>query len=107
MRSTSVILSLLLGSLPVTVLSSEILQTSSFTTCSGNTGITVQTVDIEYNNDNKTVNFNVAGSSATSINVTAVLNVTAYGNSVYSNSFNPCAPETFVQQLCPGMWSRP
>ena len=50
----------------------------------------------------QTVTFNVAGTSKEAMNVTAVLNVTAYGTSVYSNSFNPCDASTFVSQLCPG-----
>lgn len=32
---------------------------------------------------------------------TATLNVVAYGNSVYENKFNPCAQDTYVEQLCP------
>jgi len=58
-------------------------------------------VDVSYNNDDKTVSFNVAGTSEQTMNVTAQLNVTAYGISVYSNSFNPCHTSTFVAQLCP------
>lgn len=91
------------GSLPTSVLAAQILKTSGFSTCLDNSNLTVNIVNIEYNNDNKTVSFYVAGSSTVSMNVTAVLNVTAYGNSVYSNSFNPCDATTFVSQLCPGM----
>jgi len=91
------------GALPARVVGTQILQTSGFSTCLDNSNITVNSVDIQYNNDNKTVSFNVAGSSTVAMNVTAVLNVTAYGNPVYSNSFNPCDVATFVSQLCPGM----
>jgi hypothetical protein len=87
------------------VVSSQILQTSGFTDCaSSNSTVSVQNVDIEYNNDNETVTFNVAGTSTKIQNVTAVLNVTAYGNQIYSNTFDPCA--TGVTQLCPGMTPR-
>ncbi|KJR82574.1 uncharacterized protein SPSK_03042 [Sporothrix schenckii 1099-18] len=80
----------------------DILQTTGFNNCGGNdTTVTVQKVDIQYNNANKTVTFDVAGSSAKVQNVTAILNVTAYGAQVYSNSFNPCSASTFVEQLCP------
>lgn len=89
--------------LPAHVAGTQILQTSGFSTCLDKSNIIVNTADIQYNNDNKTVSFNVVGSSTVSVNVTAVLNVTAYGNSVYSNSFNPCDAATFVSQLCPGM----
>lgn len=94
---------LILGALPAAI-AGQILKTSGFSTCFDNSPVTVQNLDIEYNNENKTVSFNVAGSSAVSMNVTATLNVTAYGNSVYTNSFNPCDAATFVKQLCPGMF---
>ncbi|KAG9248844.1 hypothetical protein BJ878DRAFT_265538 [Calycina marina] len=80
---------------------SQILKTSGFSTCLTGAAITVNNVDIEYNNDDETVTFDVGGTSTESINVTAVLNVTAYGISVYSNTFNPCDTITYVAQLCP------
>ncbi|CAK7229903.1 hypothetical protein SBRCBS47491_007407 [Sporothrix bragantina] len=80
----------------------EILQTTGFDNCGGNSSsVTVQKVNIQYNNDNQTVTFDVAGSSSRVQNVTAILNVTAYGTQVYANTFNPCSPSTFVSQLCP------
>ncbi len=87
------------------VLADSILQTGGFSNCGPNASIKVQRVNIEYNNDNKTVIFDVAGSSTKQQNVTAVLNVTAYGNQVYSNTFDPCGAATFVQQLCPGEYN--
>jgi spore coat protein U-like protein len=95
---------LALGMLPAAVLGAQILQTSGFSTCLDNSNFTVQNLDIQYNNDNQTVNFNVAGSSTAEVNVTATINVVAYGKNVYSNSFNPCDKVTFVKQLCPGMY---
>lgn len=79
----------------------EMLKTTGFSSCGPNDSVSVQNVDITYNNDNKTVDFDVAGTSNKVQNVTAILNVTAYGQQVYSNSFNPCSPSTFVRQLCP------
>lgn len=89
-----------------TALSADILETVGFNQCASRPGtpppsVTVQKVDIRYNADNKTVTFDVAGTSTRVQNVTAILNVTAYGQQIYSNSFNPCSPQTFVQQLCP------
>ncbi len=84
------------------VLGDDILQTIGFTNCKSNARVMVQKVDITYNNNNKTVSFDVQGTSSRVQNVTAVLNVTAYGNQIYSNSFNPCDRKTFVEQLCPG-----
>ncbi|EPE04748.1 transient receptor potential ion channel [Ophiostoma piceae UAMH 11346] len=90
-----------LASLVTGVAADNILQTSSFSNCGNNSDITVQKVDIQYNSNNQTVTFDVAGSSSKLQNVTAILNVTAYGIQVYSNAFNPCDAGTFVSQLCP------
>ncbi len=80
----------------------DVLETTGFSTCNANADVKVQKVDIKYNNADKTVSFDVAGSSNKEQNVTATLNVTAYGTQIYSNSFDPCAASTFVKQLCPG-----
>ena len=94
---------LLLGTLPAGVLADQILKTNGFSSCLTGASITVQKSDIEYNNDKKQVTFDVAGTSTKSINVTASLEVTAYGTQVYQNTFNPCDSSNYVQQLCPGM----
>lgn len=81
----------------------DVLETIGFSNCGNGEKptVSVQKVDIKYNNDNKTVTFDVAGTSTQVQNVTAILNVTAYGQNIYSNTFDPCSPATFVQQLCP------
>ncbi|PQE27125.1 transient receptor potential ion channel protein [Rutstroemia sp. NJR-2017a WRK4] len=99
--SLSTISLFLLGTLPARVLADQILRTTSFSSCLDQSNIVVQKMDISYDNDAKTVTFNVAGTSNLSQNVTAQLNVTAYGLSVYQNSFNPCDESTKVAALCP------
>ncbi|KAH6634415.1 hypothetical protein B0J18DRAFT_406070 [Chaetomium sp. MPI-SDFR-AT-0129] len=83
------------------VLAADVLETIGFSTCEDNTSVSVQRVKIKYDNEAKTVSFDVAGSSGSVQNVTAILSVTAYGEDIYSNSFDPCSQETFVEQLCP------
>lgn len=83
------------------VLGDDVLQTSGFTVCKDNANIKVEKIDLRYNNSNKTIVFDVAGASGKEQNVTAVLEVKAYGNDIYSNSFNPCNATTFVDRLCP------
>ncbi|KAI6081628.1 TRP-domain-containing protein [Hypoxylon rubiginosum] len=83
------------------VLSEDLLVTSGFSNCETGSNINVQKVDISYNNADKTVTFDVAGTSDKEQNVTATLAVTAYGQDIYTNSFNPCDATTYVQQLCP------
>lgn len=64
--------------------------------------IEVTAMDVQYDRSSKRVTFDVAGKSSQSQNVTAKIVVTAYGQQVYSNSFDPCDSGTHVAQLCPG-----
>lgn len=98
---------LVVAALAKGVWADDVLETSGFTSCGSDAAVTVQRVDIKYDNANKNVIFNVAGTSNLEQNVTATLNVTAYGTQIYSNSFDPCSPSTFVKQLCPGMSHAP
>ncbi|SPN97590.1 related to calcium-related spray protein [Cephalotrichum gorgonifer] len=91
-----------LAALSTGVLGEDILETIGFSSCQNGTAtINVQKVDIQYNNENKTVLFDLAGTSSQEQNVTAELKVTAFGSEIFSNSFNPCDSGTFVAQLCP------
>ncbi|KAM0427520.1 hypothetical protein ACHAPT_007480 [Fusarium lateritium] len=81
------------------VLGDNVLKTSGFSDCGTVPGITVEKLNLSYNNDKQTVYFDVAGTSKISRNVSAYLDVTAYGRQVYQDSFNPC--EQGIKQLCP------
>ena len=100
-RPTSLSL-FLLAAVPSIVHATEVLQTSGFSECLPNSDIKVERVDLQYNRQDKTVTFDVAGSSFKEQNVTASLVVTAYGNEVYKRDFDPCDEGTRVDQLCPG-----
>jgi len=91
----------LLSALPAGVLGAQILKTDGFSPCGGNSDIQVQKMDISYDNSNKKVVFDVAGTSKKSQEVMAKLTVFAYGQEVYKNEFNPCSENTKVDQLCP------
>lgn len=92
----------LLGTLPVGVLAADILQISGFTSCLSNSTVSVNTVNVQFDRSAKTVTFELAGSSSQVQNVTALLSITAYGKQVYQTSFDPCAANSRVDQLCPG-----
>lgn len=81
------------------VLGDSILKTSGFSDCGTVPDITVERLNLSYDNDKQEVTFDVAGTSRTRRNVSAYLEVTAYGRQVYENSFNPC--EQGIKQLCP------
>ena len=94
---------LLLSGLIIGAYGVDILKTSGFSSCEPNSTVTVDRFDVQYNRADKTVTFDVSGSSAKVQNVTASLSVTAYGKQVYQRFFDPCNPASKVDQLCPGM----
>ncbi|KAM5355910.1 hypothetical protein ACJ41O_002556 [Fusarium nematophilum] len=89
------------ATLVVGALGNNILKTSGFSDCGSEPDIRVEKLDLSYDQDQQVVVFDVAGTSDKPRNVSAVLEVTAYGQQVYSNSFNPCSEETRITQLCP------
>ncbi|KAG5989271.1 hypothetical protein E4U54_004382, partial [Claviceps lovelessii] len=91
----------LLGLMTTQVLGDHILRTSGFSDCGSDPSVTMDKINISYDNDKKFVSFDIAGSSTKQQNVTAVLTLTAYGNTVYSNSFNPCDKNTYFERMCP------
>lgn len=93
--------SLFLILLPVSILANDILETDGFQSCLNDSAIQVQKMNIQFDRSTNTVHFDVAGSSASKQNVTANLVVSAYGKQVYQKSFDPCAQEIHVQDLCP------
>ncbi|KAK8050361.1 hypothetical protein PG994_012091 [Apiospora phragmitis] len=83
------------------VVGDQILTADNFANCKTTSDITITKSNFQYNNDAKKVTFDVLGMSNKRQNVTATLKVTAYGQEVYANSFNPCEEKTYVEQLCP------
>lgn len=82
-------------------MATDVLQTTGFSMCNSSSTIEVQKLNITYDRTTEQVIFDVAGTSNKIQNVTATLTVTAYGEKVYQNSFDPCSPSTKVSQLCP------
>ncbi|KAI9732854.1 MAG: hypothetical protein M1834_003793 [Cirrosporium novae-zelandiae] len=90
-----------LGYLPASILAGDVLSTSGFTTCLNNGSITVSKTDLSYSKSSEKVTFDVSGTSTKQQKVTAKLTVSAYGNTYYEKSFNPCDEDTKVSELCP------
>lgn len=86
----------------MSTVSADTLSTSGFTECgTGAQDVTVSQFQINFDRTTKEIMFAVAGTSKVSQNITGMLppsvgltiaqiNVTAYGNQVYTNTFNPC-----------------
>lgn len=83
------------------VLADDVLRTDGFSNCADNTDIFVNKMDIEYNKGSNVVTFDVSGTSEKQQDVMGTLVVSAYGNEVYRNSFDPCDEKNKVDQLCP------
>ncbi|OQE20610.1 hypothetical protein PENSTE_c013G07199 [Penicillium steckii] len=91
----------LLGLGVVPALATDTLSTDGFNLCMTDSAIKVQKLDVSYTRSTNKVIFDVAGTNAKKQNVTATLSVTAYGNELYSKTFDPCGDEIHVDQLCP------
>lgn len=83
------------------VMGDQILTTTGFVDCGSLPSITISELSMTYDNNAQTITFDIEGTSTNSQNVTATLDVTAYGISAFTNTFNPCDPKTLVEQLCP------
>ncbi|KAH0491247.1 hypothetical protein TgHK011_002685 [Trichoderma gracile] len=83
------------------VMGDQVLTTTGFLDCGSMPSITINQLSMTYDNDAQIITFDIEGTSTSSENVTATLDVTAYGISAFTNTFNPCDPQTLVEQLCP------
>lgn len=103
MRSSSGIRRLLplalLSALPVGVLGGDVLSTTGYSSCLDNPTVKVEKLNVTYNKNTRVLSFDVAGTSTAVQNVTANLIVSAYGQQVYNNTFNPC--DTGMAEMCP------
>ncbi|KAK9478989.1 TRP-domain-containing protein [Lipomyces japonicus] len=99
MRS-SFLLPALVASVTTFVAAADVISTNQVYTCdSSAASIFVNDLSIQYDRQSKNVTFNIQGSSAKSQNVSATLDVTAYGKHLFSYSFDPCAYD--ISQICP------
>ncbi|KAF4962715.1 hypothetical protein FSARC_9276 [Fusarium sarcochroum] len=83
------------------VLGDSVLKTSGLSDCGSEPGIRIEKLDISYDNDKQMVTFDVSGTSDKERNVSAILEVNAYGRKVYEKNLEPCGKETPIPQLCP------
>ncbi|KAF7542806.1 hypothetical protein G7Z17_g11254 [Cylindrodendrum hubeiense] len=83
------------------VFGSNVLETTGYTDCGSVEGMSVNALDMKYDEGSQMVVFNLAGTSDKQRNVSATLAVVAYGKTVYETEFNPCKLATYIPQLCP------
>ncbi|PYH90675.1 DUF907 domain protein [Aspergillus ellipticus CBS 707.79] len=90
-----------LGLLTSGVLAADTLSTQGLTTCLTDSAIEVDKLSVTYTRSTREIVFDVAGTNAKEQNVTASLTIYAYGNQLYSETFDPCSSTDYVEQLCP------
>ncbi|KAL9053260.1 MAG: hypothetical protein Q9162_004868 [Coniocarpon cinnabarinum] len=107
MQSTSLFKSLpvlalaFIGLLPKYGSAGNVISTNGFESCMPNGTIAVKKMNVQFDRSTNKINFDVAGSSQEIQNVSAALEISAYGKQVYQKGFDPCGTEIHVPQLCP------
>ncbi|KAA8650006.1 hypothetical protein EYZ11_005010 [Aspergillus tanneri] len=97
LRLTLLVLSLW----PARIIAADTLSTDGVSTCLDGSDIEVKKMHITYTGSTREVVFDVSGTNKKVQNVTASLEVFAYGNKVYTKDFNPCSADNHIAQLCP------
>ncbi|ANB11424.1 FAD transporter FLC2 [Sugiyamaella lignohabitans] len=82
------------------VMATKLIQSSALLTCMANSQFTASSFDVTFYPDNKTVNFDITAISTISGNVTANIEVIAYGITIINRNVNPCDISS-LKQLCP------
>jgi hypothetical protein len=102
MARSTLSIAIIFSLLSLRVAAQSMLTSSGFTNCLSNATIKVDRAAIQFDKTSGNITFDVQGTSSQIQKVVATLVVTAYGNTVASQSFNPCDASSFVAQLCPG-----
>ncbi|KAJ6086025.1 hypothetical protein N7486_010306 [Penicillium sp. IBT 16267x] len=82
-------------------LAADTLSTKGFDLCMADSSIDITNLDITYSRSTRELVFALAGTSSKEQNVKATLTVMAYGNQIYSDTFEPCGDKVHVAKLCP------
>lgn len=94
---------LLLSALPASVLGGDVLTSNGYSMCLNDPNIHVDRLNVTYDRNTRLLTFDVAGSSSKELNVTVDLVIEAYGQQVYTRTFNPCdIHDVDMPQMCPG-----
>lgn len=96
---STVLTSCLLASLPGHVFAERSILSSSLNPCQPVNNFTASLFNVYFTPDNASLSFNVVGVAAISGNVTALVEVIAYGYTAVKQSIDPCAQG--ITQLCP------
>lgn len=82
------------------VVAQDMIESRSLNTCMERSGFTASLFNVRFTPNNGSLAFNVVGSSTIAGNVTAVLEVIAYGYSALNEFLDPCT-DMALGGLCP------
>jgi Transient receptor potential (TRP) ion channel/ML-like domain len=76
-----------------------VIQSTSLNSCQENSNFTATYFDVAFTPQNSSINIDIVGVSSITGNVTAQLEVIAYGFTIYNQTLNPC--ELGLEGMCP------
>jgi hypothetical protein len=81
----------------------RLIESKSLNSCMDNSNLTATLFNVLFTPDNKTVNIDIVGVSSISGDVTADVEVFAYGHSIMKQTLNPCDPayKESLSGFCP------
>ena len=82
---------------------SDILFTSGFSSCLNDETVIVNNLNLQLDRSTDRLTYNVSGRGLKQLNVTTSFVMVAYGTLALNDSLDPCATDTKIDQLCPGM----
>ncbi|OJK00050.1 hypothetical protein ASPACDRAFT_52538 [Aspergillus aculeatus ATCC 16872] len=82
-------------------LAADTLSTNGLSTCLTDSAIEVNNLDVTYTKSTNELVYNIGGTNAKEQNVTGSITIYAYGNQLYSKTFDPCGTEYYTAALCP------
>ncbi|KAI1624980.1 hypothetical protein EDD37DRAFT_372505 [Exophiala viscosa] len=99
--SFSYLLSLLLATVSLTpsVLAENIIESSSLNSCQANSNFTATLFNVAYTPANSSIYLNINGVSSITGNVTALVQLIAYGFNILNDTINPC--DDNLSGFCP------
>lgn len=84
-------------------LAGDVLKNNGFKSCLPKSDIEIRELDFVLNRATRRVTYNFVGMNVKTQNVTATITILAYGQT-FTQNLDPCSSDTFIDQLCPGMY---
>jgi hypothetical protein len=98
-------LALTAAALARAVAGEDILRTVGMSDCGSESAtVKVTRMHMQYRAAAQEITFDVQGLSLAKQEVKAYLSLSAYGQLVYEQTFDPCDADNTIDQLCPGEW---